>query len=473
MGLPKEVPLNPDQNHTGLPPSARLSWSEALRKLAHVAAFWPACLLPWLTPAQAMLVAGALLFMNLYILPRFGKILYRSQEPGLGALEIILYPSALMACVAAFGIQGKPGWYLPVGAAWFGLAVVDAFIGIACRLLPQGPAFPWNPRKPMPAVLLGALAACLPAWLLALWALPAEALSAWGWSGLLVAVGICAFAETAWFGIADNVVIPFSLSVLLPLIPNPLMQGTALHAWSSSWMWTWALIPVAFGIATYAAGLLTAGGSVLGGLLALALVLAEPWLFAFLAGFFILGNLATRFGRQRKQDRGIAEAQGGKRGAAEVFGAMGLAAWMTPLVHLAGSEGTGRLSSALLVCIAPLVAKTMDTVSSEVGKALGGPTLSLRTFRLVPPGTNGAVSLGGTLFGLAGAALMGLAILPLGWGGWADVLVLLAIAMASNLFESYWGEWAGPRGLDQGAHTNVLMTLVAAVLGWIWWFGSR
>ena len=73
----------------------------------------------------------------------------------------------------------------------------------------------------------------------------------------------------------------------------------------------------------------------LGGLLALLLMLAEPWLFLFLAGFFALGNAATRAGFARKQARGIAEARGGRRGAAEVFGAMGMAAWMTPLAHLA------------------------------------------------------------------------------------------------------------------------------------------
>ncbi len=482
MGAPMDVMLTPNKNETGLPPGVHLTRPEALRKLAHVLAFWPAFFLPWLTPLQAMLVTAALLCMNLFLLPRFGKILYRSEEPGMGALEIVLYPSALMACVAAFGGQGKPGWYLPVGAAWFGLAVVDACIGLACRLLPQGRSLPWNSRKPILAVFLGTLAACGPAWLLTRWALPSEALpsgaltdwgrawgTGWGLVGLLGAVAVCALAETTWFGIADNIIIPFALSILLPLVPNPLMTGAALPASS----WVWALVPVAFGIATYAARLLTVGGSALGGLLALTLVLAEPWLFAFLAGFFILGNAATRFGIRRKQNLGIAQARNGKRGAAEVFGAMGLAAWMTPLVHIAKSGEAALVSPALLVCIAPLVAKTMDTVSSEIGKALGGRTLSLRTFRAVPPGTKGGVSLWGTLFGLAGAGLLASFILFLGWGGWAEVLILMAIAVAANLFESYWGEWAGPRGMDVGAHTNVLMTLVAAVLAWIWWFGIR
>lgn len=436
--------------------------AEALRKLAHIAAFWPALTLAWLTPIQALLVTFSLLLMNLLVLPRFAKVLYRPREPGLGALEIILYPAALMACVVAFG-TGKPGWYLPVTAAWFGIAFVDAFIGLACRLFPSGPTLPWNSRKPMLGVLIGTAAAMIPAALLFKCAflfkgsMPFH--STWTWVSLVI---VAAFAETLWFGIADNIVIPFFISVLLPLLPmTAFLMG---HGWMN------LIIPLGFGFGAWAAGWLTLGGATLGALLALLLVLANPWLFAFLGGFFLLGNLATRFGFQRKLGLGIAEARGGKRGAAEVFGALGLAAWMTPLVHLSKGDSPSHWSHALLVCIAPLVAKTMDTVSSEIGKAMSGKTISLKTLRPVPPGTKGGVSLSGSLWGLSAALALTLPILGLGWGGPEDVGMLVLIALAANIFESYWGEWAKPKGIDTGAHTNVLMTLVAAILGWLWWF---
>ena len=123
----------------------------------------------------------------------------------------------------------------------------------------------------------------------------------------------------------------------------------------------------------------------------------------------------------------------------------------------------------LLVIIAPLIAKTMDTVSSEIGKAVGGKTISLRNFKLVPPGTEGAVSLAGTLAGIAAAALLAALILPLHWGGLMEVAALVGIAILANLFESYWGSWAEPRGMSDGPHTNFLMTLVAATLAWLLW----
>ena len=460
-----------------------MTWAETRRKAAHMAAFWPALLLPFMTPLQAMGAAFLLVLMNIFVLPRAAKGLYRAEASGMGALEIILYPSALMACVAAFGADGgagpvdgggKPGWYLPVGAAWFALAVVDAFIGIACRLFPHGPALPWNRRKPIPGVVLGTLASAFPAAALAHLALPPLSTQDWVALGLLLAVAV--IAETAWFGVADNLVIPFFLCVLIPLVPNPLADiarsdpASVLSSLSSpsSMTWRWALVPIGFGVLAWSGRMLTLGGAVLGAIMALLLILADPYLFLFLGGFFALANLATRFGFARKQALRIAEARNGRRGAAEVFGAMGMAAWMTPLVHLAkAAADADQLHAALLVAVAPLVAKTMDTVSSEIGKAVGGTTISLRTFRPVPPGTEGGVSLGGTLCGLAAAGIMAAAVLPLGWGGWTDVLVLLAIALAANVFESYWGEYAARRDLDQGPHTNVLMTLFAAVAAWV------
>jgi uncharacterized membrane protein len=150
---------------------------------------------------------------------------------------------------------------------------------------------------------------------------------------------------------------------------------------------------------------------------------------------------------------------------------------MTPLVHLAEgargptgpAEAADGITGALLVCAAPLVAKAMDTVSSEMGKAIGGSTISLRSFRAVAPGTEGAVSLAGTAWGLFAAALLAAPAVYFGWASAPDALLLVGIALAANFFESFWGEWAAPRGLDDGPHTNFLMTLVAALLGWLVW----
>lgn len=444
---------------------------EWLRKACHMAAFGPAFLLPWLTPLQALAIAAVLVGMNAFALPRLLPGLYRPGDPGRGALEIILYPVAVMASIAAYGIpeaapggQGKPAWYLVPALAWFALAFCDAWAGIGARLLRRGPSLPWNPRKTLAGAAFGLLASglCLallvPALARAGWPLPGDA------GALLPALAVlligAALAETAWFGIADNLVIPFAVCVAVPLLPSPFNPAGSLPAVA----WPVLAAPVGFAALTYASRQLTAGGAALGALLTFALLLAEPRLAIFLGGFFVLGVAATRWRYAAKAERRIAEGRKGRRDAAQVFGAMGAAVWMTPLVH-------ETVHGALLVCAAPFIAKAMDTVSSELGKAVGGTTFSLRSFRRVPPGTEGGVSLAGTAWGLAAAGLLAAAVPILGWGGWAEAVALVGIAFAANLFESYWGEWAARRGIDSGPHANFLMTLLAALLAWAIWIG--
>ena len=61
-----------------------------------------------------------------------------------------------------------------------------------------------------------------------------------------------------------------------------------------------------------------------------------------------------------------------------------------------------------LAYVSSIATKLSDTFASEIGKAYGKTTFLITTFQKVPAGTEGAVSLEGTL-----AALLGAAILPL------------------------------------------------------------
>lgn len=472
---------------------------EWFRKVTHMGAFTPALLLPWLSPGQALAMSVVIFLINVFVLPRLVPGVYRTDLPGHGALEIILYPAALLALIAAYGFSPEsarpfltlsgtqPPWYLVPMLAWFCLAFLDACMGIGCRLIRTGPTLPWNPRKPLGGMALGLLgtasAFSVLGWMLSaagwIGAIPTWPLSGvidWASPGLLGLLGLALFAalvESAWFGITDNLTIPCFVCVLLPLVPSPLVPGGGIPDVT----WPLLIAPAAFGILANAGGMLTLAGALLGTLMAFVLMAADPWLFGFLGGFFALAVAATRFRFRSKEDRHVAEARKGKRGAAQVFGAMGAAVWMTPLVHLAeaarrsGHADTDAVHAALLVCAAPFIAKAMDTVSSEMGKAIGGKTISPRTFRLVAPGSEGGVSLAGTLWGLAAAAALSMPILFLGWGTPKDALLLVGIAFAANLFESYWGDWASRHGLDDGPHTNFLMTLLAALLAWMVWIG--
>ena len=88
-----------------------------------------------------------------------------------------------------------------------------------------------------------------------------------------------------------------------------------------------------------------------------------------------------------------------------------------------------------------LTSKLADTVSSEIGKAYGKTAILSTTWRRVPPGTEGAVSVEGTGAGMGAAVgfslLAGMVgVVPWGWAGVGSVVVAAVVA---NYLESVAG----------------------------------
>jgi len=120
---------------------------------------------------------------------------------------------------------------------------------------------------------------------------------------------------------------------------------------------------------------------------------------------FVLTFAATRFGRTRKEARGLSEARTGRR-ASQVIANLGIAPICAYLHRNVLTE------VVFAACIAALAEATADTVSSEIGQAIGGPAFLITSFRPVPSGTDGAVSFAGTMAGLLAAAAVIYAGLP-------------------------------------------------------------
>jgi uncharacterized protein (TIGR00297 family) len=122
--------------------------------------------------------------------------------------------------------------------------------------------------------------------------------------------------------------------------------------------------------------------------------------------YFLVGSAVTRIGMAQKEAEGIAEKRGGARGPENVWGsaftatmcALGVGAiqlgWLAPQWE----------SLLLLGYVASFATKLADTTASEVGKAYGKSTFLITTFQPVPRGTEGAVSLEGTLAGIVGGS---------------------------------------------------------------------
>ena len=181
-----------------------------------------------------------------------------------------------------------------------------------------------------------------------------------------------------------------------------------------------------------------------------------PQGFALLVLFVVGGSTLTRLGYDRKRRSGGAQEHGGRRGARNALANAGVAVLCALLYALNPSDA---FSAAYVAAVGAAFA---DTAESEVGQLSRRRPRLVTTGRKVAPGTDGAVSLPGTLAGVAAAVLtagLGLALgLVGGWG--AAGLVALAAFLGTGA-DSLVGAWLPRLGNEA---TNVVCTLVAAVL---------
>ena len=126
---------------------------------------------------------------------------------------------------------------------------------------------------------------------------------------------------------------------------------------------------------------------------------------------------ATRVGRRRKERLGTAEERTGRR-AAQIAANLGVAVLVSndlAQTWLANSRWNERLEPAAtpwiigplaVAALAALAEAAADTVSSEIGQVLGGRPRMVTTLRSADPGTDGAISLAGTLAGVIAAGIV-------------------------------------------------------------------
>lgn len=124
----------------------------------------------------------------------------------------------------------------------------------------------------------------------------------------------------------------------------------------------------------------------------------------------LLAWACTRIGRARKEQLGVAERRNG-RGAAQVAANLGAAALIcsdfaeSSMSSFHWFAGFRPEQAALFVAgLAALAEAAADTVSSEVGQAFGGRPRLITTLRRAEPGSDGAISIAGSLTGIAAAA---------------------------------------------------------------------
>jgi uncharacterized protein (TIGR00297 family) len=185
---------------------------------------------------------------------------------------------------------------------------------------------------------------------------------------------------------------------------------------------------------------------------------------------FLLTFTATKAGKARKRKADLAEDRKG-RNAAQVIANLGAAALLSNFPGYFLFDITRSLThhpvSFRFFTILPLAAlteATADTVSSEIGQAFGGRPILLATLQRVAPGTDGAVTLLGTLAGITGGALVaaiGTVTLGIGFAGF---LIAMAAGTAGLFFDSLLGATIERKGWFGNDWVNFSSTVFAALL---------
>jgi uncharacterized protein (TIGR00297 family) len=453
---------------------SRLTSGELRRKLVHVGVGGFGFLLRFLSWPQAALMALGAFVFNWQVLPRIGgKRLWRGPDRERGyARGILLYPLSVLGLILFFH-SDEDLW--KVAAVWGVLAFGDGMASILGQAL-GGPRLPWNPDKgwlgTAAFLAFGTLGAgALVAWTLRL---PlADALHSRILAIVLPLALVCALVEALPTTLDDNLTIPLVggafVALVAPVEWRPLLQEPEL----ARRLWTGLGLNAAIAAAAFAARSIDLAGAVSAVVIGTAVTagLGLPGL-ALLIAFFVVGSAVTRLGYRIKAARGIAQEKGGARGWRNAWANGGVPAFLALLAGACRAQA-GPLSPAaseagfagllLSVAYAASVATAgADTCSSEIGKAYGRRTFLITSFKPVPPGTEGAVSLEGTLGGLAGGAAVAAVGAAGGLYGW-PVAVLVAIAgLLGSLAESVIGTLAEKRGWLDNDQLNALNTALGA-----------
>ena len=427
------------------------------RKIVHMSMLIFAFLLPYLTWTQAAGCALLALLFNVVVLPRLGVDLRKSpaSAPGAGVWTgIVIYPISVLALILLY----RHDLHI-VGATWAIMALGDGMASVTGGAL-RGPALPWNREKTWSGFLGFIVAGTAGAYVLTRWMAPAVAPD--------VALRIC--AATALVGaIVESAPVRLDDNATVPLVAGAFMfclcfvERSALDSnlpFLGRRIVLAAAVNLALAVLALRLKMVNRSGAVCGFLLGVAVYLGYGYKsFLMMFAFFAIGSVATRFGYARKAARGVAERRGGARSWREALANSLAGAFFSLLVITTHHEG-----AFLMALIAAFAEATGDTVSSEIGQWISDRAYLITTFKPVPAGEDGGISVGGSIAGGLASALVVALAFGMGLCGKGGAAIALAAAVAGNLLDSVLGATLERRGLVTNGIVNFAGTSFAGAL---------
>lgn len=432
--------------------------SEDARKLVHIGFGACAFLLRTLTWQQAALLAAIALAFNVLVMPRIGRGLYRPADLlRKYAHGIIFYPVAVLLLILAFPLR------LDIAAsAWAILALGDGMASLVGTRA-GGPRIPWNADKSVAGSLAMFVSGSIGGVVLMWWCGPNASPPPAAWyvvAAPIAAALVATLVETVPVRLDDNLSVPASAaSVLwaLSLVRSDLVPGALAAA--ADVLAPAVVVNGAAAWLGFRGRTVTAAGASCGAIIGIAIVLSAGWgAWLLLVATFLSAAASSRMGLRRKSILGIDEERGGRRGPGNAIANTGFAA-AAALV----SAVSGVRDAALLAFTAALAAGGSDTIASEIGKAWGRRTFLITSLRVVRPGTSGAVSLEGTIAGLAGASLLAVIGVAVGLIHPALLAPVVIGATIGSLTESALGATLEDPGIVNNDLLNFFNTAIAAI----------
>lgn len=180
---------------------------------------------------------------------------------------------------------------------------------------------------------------------------------------------------------------------------------------------------------------------------------------AMMTTFFILGSLATSWGKEHKNKITFDGNISVRRKVSQVLANAGVSAFAGLLIicypHLA--------TLLMPVMAAAFASATADTLSSELGMIYGSRYFNLISLKPDLCGKDGVVSIEGTLIGIVGSCVIALTF-ALGYGFKVTFYWIALAGIVGNLVDSALGALLERKGLIGNDSVNFLSTLSAGLV---------